>query len=382
MGFWNSLLARNKALDFSFDLDLLCQTSERAHIKRLALENAASLIARTISQSEFKVKENGKYVKNELYYRLNVRPNLNQTASTFWQKVMYKIIFDNEVLIVQSDTGDLLVADTFVRTKYAIFEDTFSGVVVDDYMYQRTFTQSQVLHLKYANTKLTPLIDSLYKDYGELFGRLMNSQKSKNQIRSTVTIDALTAKNEQAMKGVQDYINKLYKAFETKDIAIVPELNGIQYKEHAGGGGSSSQSFSEIKNVTDSFMDQVATALGIPIALIRNDIADIKGVTENYMLYCINPLLKKITDEANAKFFEKESVLNGDGLFIKAKNYASIFSLSTSIDKLISSGIFTGNEIRAELGYEEVDDDSLNVRYITKNYAPAETLKGGENEND
>ena len=40
-------------------------------------------LGRTISQSEFRVKNGEEFEKDELYYRLNVRPNKNMTASTF-----------------------------------------------------------------------------------------------------------------------------------------------------------------------------------------------------------------------------------------------------------------------------------------------------------
>ena len=98
---------KRKDVQFSFDLELFQDVSERAHMRKLAIDTCASFLARTVNQAEFRVKENGKYTKNELYRRLNLRPNINQTASTFWQKLMYKMVYENECLIVQSDTEDL-----------------------------------------------------------------------------------------------------------------------------------------------------------------------------------------------------------------------------------------------------------------------------------
>lgn len=371
---------KRKDVQFSFDLDLFQDVSERAHMRKLALDTCASFLARTISQAEFRVKEDGKYTKNELYRRLNLRPNVNQTASTFWQKVMYKLVYENECLIIQSDTDDLLIADSFTRNNMAVYEDTFTNVVANDYLFKRTFKQSEVLHIKYANERLSPLIDALYKDYGELFGRILSSQKRKNQIRSTVNIDAITSQSDEGMAEVQNFIDRMYKAFGEKDIAVVPQMPGFEYKEHFSGGGNGILSVDEINKVTDGFFDQVATALGIPLPLIRGDMADVEKVTKNYMLYTIKPLIKKISDEINAKFVEPKDYLNGDIVSVRVPHYLDIFDLANNIDKLRSSGIVNGNEIRGELGMEEVDIPEMWNYYITKNYAEISTLEGGENE--
>ncbi|WP_234396967.1 phage portal protein [Bacillus massiliglaciei] len=384
MGLWDLIVNRKSSeASFIFDLELIQVTSKRLHMKRLAIDTCASFLARTISQSEFRIKQNDEFIKNELYYRLNIRPNKNQTASTFWQKIMYKLIYDNEALVIQSDDEDLLIADTFDHNEYAVFEDTFSNVKIKDYTFKRVFKQNEVFHLKYSNESLTPLVDSLFSDYGDLFGRILNSQKRKNQIRSTVKVDATTAKNKDGLEKLQEFINKMYKAIGERDVAIIPEQSGFEYKEHFAGSGNGIQSVDEINKVTDGFFDQVATALGIPLTLIRGDMADVEKVTKNYMMYSINPILKKIKDEGLFKFFDKEDILNGTRLEVRSPSYLSIFDLATSIDKLRSSGVVNGNEIRTELGLESVDEDIMKNYFITKNYQDGtEAVKGGENKSE
>lgn len=381
MGWLGDVLRRNSELEFMFDLDLVQDMSKRIHMKKLAIDTCASFLARTISQSEFKIKQKDKFVNDELYYRLNVRPNKNQTASTFWQEIMYKLVYDNEALVIQSDDDDLLIADDFEHNEYAVLEDSFSNVTIKDYTFKRVFRQNEVFHLRYSNEALAPLVDSLFKDYGDLFGRMLSSQKRKNQIRSTVKVDAVTAKSEKGLAKIQEFINKMYRAIIEKDVAIIPEQPGFEYKEHFTGSGNGIQSVDEINKVTGGFFDQVATAFGIPLTLIRGDMADVEKVTKNYMMYTINPILKKIKDEGIAKFFEKKDFFNGTRLEVRAPSYQNIFDLATSIDKLISSGTFTGNELRQEAGYEASDDPNLDKHYITKNYQETGTAsEGGENE--
>lgn len=380
MGFLDAIFKRNSELEFMFDLDIFQDTSTRIHMKRLAVDTCVSFLARTISQSEFRIRNGDKYEKDELYYRLNVRPNKNMTASTFWQTFIDKLVYDNECLVIQADDGDLLIADSFGHNEYAVFEDTFYDVTIKDYMFKRTFKQSEVIHLRYKNENLAPLIDGLYKDYGDLFGRILNSQKRKNQIRGTVDMDMIAAKSKEQQAKLQEFIDNMYKAISDKDVAIVPQQKGIEYKEHASG-NSSSQSVDEINKVTNGFLDQVAMAIGIPISLIHGDMADVEKPTKNYMMYTVSPLLKKIKDEANSKFFTQQEFLNGQKVEVKSISYNSLFDIAASVDKLVSSGAFTGNEIRQEAGYEPSTDTNLDKHYITKNYQEmGTTVEGGENE--
>ena len=363
------------------DLDLLIDNASRTHMKRLAIDTCISFLGGTISQSEFRVKNNKEFIKDELYYRLNVRPNKNMTASSFWEVFIRKLIYDNECLVIQADDGDLLIADDFIHNEYAVFEDTFTNVTVKDYQFKRSFRQSEVIHLKYRNAKLTPLIDGLFADYGDLFGRILSSQKRKNQIRGTVDMDMIGAKTKEQVEKLQEFINNTYKAIGGKDIAIVPQQKGIKYEE-VYNGSANGPSVEEINRVTNGFLNQVAMAIGIPTALLYGEMADVEKQTKNYMLFTVKPLLKKISDEANVKFFEMNEYLLGQKIVVKAVSYQSIFDLATSIDKLISSSAFTGNEIRSEVDYENSDDPNLNKHYITKNYTETNATEGGEKEND
>lgn len=368
MGFLDAVFKRNSELGFMFDVEMFEEKSTRVHMKQLAIETCASFLARTISQSEFKTKTPDGYEKEELYYRLNVRPNKNQSASEFWEKFITKMIYDNEVLVVQTDESDLLIADDFVQNTYAVYENTFTEVIVEDFTFKRTFKQSEVLHLKYSNKKLEPLIDGLFKDYGELFSSVISAQKRKNQIRSTVDMDLMSAKTPEKVTQLQNFIDNMYKSIRGNfDVAIVPQQPGFEYKEIAGG-TSSSQSVDEINKITNGFLDQVAMAIGIPISLLHGEKTGVKDVTKNFMVFTTKPLLKKIRDECNSKFYTMDEYLKGSRVEVRPVSYESLFDLANSIDKLIASGGFTRNEIRDESGYERVDDPELDKFIMTKNY--------------
>jgi HK97 family phage portal protein len=379
LGLLDLVKSRNQELEFMLDFDLIEDTSSKIHMKKLAIQTCINMIGRTISQSEFYVKKNKEIVKDEMYYRLNVRPNANMSAGHFWQTVIHKLIYDNECLIIQSDTQDLLIVDSFTRVEYALFEDNFKDVTVKNYTFNRTFKMSDVIYLEYSNEKLSTLLDGLYSDYGELFGRIIDFQKRKNQIRATVDVEGMTGKSEEASKKLQNFINRVYKAIMEKSVAVVPQQKGFVYKENQV--NTSTQSVDEVNKVADGFLEQVAKALGIPVSLLRGDMADVEKSTRNYMTFCIDSFLKKIKDELNAKVIDKKDYLAGKKMEAKRVTYSNMFDVASAVDKLRAAGVANGNELREELGMERVDDPLMDEYYITKNYQSIEeALKGGENE--
>lgn len=377
MGFLDFIKTRNSELEFMLDFDLIQDTSNKIHMKQLAIQTCINMIGRTISQSEFYVKKDKKIVKDEMYYRLNVRPNPNMSASQFWQTVVHKLIYDNECLIIQSDTQDLLIADSFTRIEYALVNDSFKDVTIKDYTFSRTFQMSDVIYLEYSNKKLSTLFDGLYSDYGELFARIIEFQNRKNQIRGLVDVEAITDKSEKGHEKLQNYINKIYNAFTYKSVAIVPQQKGFKLEEMKN--TTQLQSVDEVAKVIDGFLNQVAKALGIPVSLLHGDMADVEKPTRNYMTFCIDPFLKKIKDELNAKMIDKKEFLAGKKMETKRVSYSNMFDVAAAADKLRAAGIFNGNELREALGEERVDDPIMDRYFITKNYQESsESLKGGE----
>lgn len=381
MGVLDLFRSRNSELADMFDFDLIVEQQEKIHMKRLAIEICINMIAKTISQSEIVVTESGRSIQDEFYYKFNLRPNKNMTSSFFWQSVVHKLIYDNECLIVKTDDDDFLIADNFVHTKYAMFDDTFSEVEAAGYLFKRSFNMSDVIYIPYNNENMTDIIGELFGDYGKLFSRLLEYQMRKNQIRSVVDMEAITGKDEATQTKIQNFINKIYKGVATNSHLVVPQQKGFKYSEHTTPGAP--VTVDEINKVTDGFLDQVARTLGIPIAMIRGDMADVEGQTKNYMLFCINPLSRKISDELTGKFVEKPDYLKGKRIKVKTSSYESIFDIATSADKLISSSLFTPNELREELGWERSDDPTLDLHKITKNYEETgtdKTLEGGDKE--
>lgn len=374
MGFLSEIFKRNKEIEWMWDLEFLEDKTTKAYLKKMALNTCVKHIARTIAKSDFRLKSGESSVRDGLYYKLNVRPNTDMSSSSFWEKVIYKLIYDNECLIVLSDTDDFLIADSYVRKEFALYPDVFEGVTVKDYRYNRNFSMDDVIFLEYGNERLAAFTDGMFEDYGELFGRMIRAQMRNFQIRGAVNFKMAGIADDEKQKKLQTYIDKLYAAFNNNEIAIVPQLEGFNYEEFGTSSVNSSQNFDEIKKLRKEMIDYVASILGIPSALLHGDMADLSNNMKAYMEYCIDPLTKKLEDELNAKLFTPSKFLAGE--HIKIIHKKDIIENAEAVDKLVASGSFNRNEVRELLGAERVDDPELDKYLITKNYQSAD--EGGE----
>lgn len=369
---------RNKEILIIDDDSLYEGTDKNTASKRMAIESVIGFIARVVIQSEFRVKDNEKNIKNTTYYKFNVKPNKNQTASKFWHDVIHKLVYDGECLIIMTRSQDLLVAEDFERKEYAIKEDVFSNVRVKGLEFEGSFRRSEVMFLEYGNEELSRLVDSLFFDYGELIGRMFETQKMKNQIRATVDIDSQFLKGENGQDRIQRFINRTYKAIKEKAIAIVPQQKGLMYEEHSKQ-NSTGQSIDEINKTTGGFLDQVCHAVGLPPSVLKGDVADIEKMTRNAMKFCIDPIIKIISDEINMQFIDKKKYLKGESIQVKRISYRDMFDNAVAVDKLRSSGVVNGHELRDELGMEHSDNPIHDEYIMTKNYESTEE-RGEEDE--
>lgn len=379
MGFLDSVLKRNSELEWMYDLEFSYDTTHRAYLKKMALETCINFIGRTISQSDFRFMKDGKRQINDWDYLFNVRPNTDQSAADFWQDFIYRLIDENEVLVILTDTNDLLIADSFTRNEYAVFPDTFRNVTVKDYTFQRTFRMDEVIYLTYNNEKLSKFMDGMFDDYANLFSRMIEIALRNYQIRGMVGVDSSHQLTEENRNKLQKFIDKLFNSFRNNSIALVPKLKGFEYDE-VSSGENKGQPIDELTKLKKSLVDDISNILGIPNALVHGELAEYETSIKAYVKFCINPLIKKLGDELNAKLIEKKDYLKGHKIEIRGIAELNPLEVADAIDKLRASGVYNGNEIRIKLGDEPVDNPALDEYVMTKNYESTQTIKGGESE--
>ncbi|QPT05156.1 phage portal protein [Staphylococcus carnosus] len=372
-----------------YDLELFQDTSEKAYLKQAALNTCIEFLARTLSQSEFRFLDaDNKSLKDQSWYKLNVRPNTDLSSTDFWQKVIYKLIYDNEVLIVVTDTKDLVVADNYNRKKYALYPDIFEDVTVSDYEFERSFNMDEVIYLTYNNDKLNKFTEGLFADYGEIFGRMISAQMRNYQIRGIMNVDSSAVNGEKNTEKMQNYVDKVVNSFSNNGVAVAPLTKGFDYQDVSSASKSNNAPFDELGKLFRSLIDIVAKAIGIPPSLIHGEMADLDNAMKSYIKFCIKPLIKKIEDELNAKLLKQNEVIKGKRIKVIGIDKKDPLEMAESIDKLVSSSTFTPNQVLVMLGEEPSDDPQMDQYFVTKNYTTTReetadsTPEGGETDED
>lgn len=388
-GLFDKIFGRHEEASWMYDLELFQDTSEKAYLKQAALNTCIEFLARTLSQSEFRFLDaDNKSLKDQSWYKLNVRPNTDLSSTDFWQKVIYKLIYDNEVLIVVTDTKDLVVADNYNRKKYALYPDIFEDVTVSDYEFERSFNMDEVIYLTYNNDKLNKFTEGLFADYGEIFGRMISAQMRNYQIRGIMNVDSNAVNGEKNTEKMQNYVNKVVNSFSNNGVAVAPLTKGFDYQDVSSASKSNNAPFDELGKLFRSLIDIVAKAIGIPPSLIHGEMADLDNAMKSYIKFCIKPLIKKIEDELNAKLLKQNEVIKGKRIKVIGIDKKDPLEMAESIDKLVSSSTFTPNQVLVMLGEEPSDDPQMDQYFVTKNYTTTReetsdsTPEGGETDED
>lgn len=342
------------------------------YIREMAFISAANLIAKAISKCEFKTYSKGKEVKGKEYYLWNIEPNQNQNSSEFIQKWIYTLLRKNECLIIEHG-GQLYVADSFTKTPYALYEDLFTQVTVKDFTFSKTFKQSDVLYFKLCDENIKQVLDGLYCSYSKLIAYSMNAYQRSKGTKVKFKYDSLPIKGTPQEEAFNSLVNEKIGKWLTSDNAALPlgagqDITEMTQKTY------SSDSTRDIKSLIDDIFEFTAKGLGIPPALMKGEVQGTSDAVDQFLTFCIDPLVDMLSEETNRKRNGREAYLAGTYLKIDTKQikHVDMMSVATAIDKLIGSGAFCVNNVRMLCNEEPIDEPWAWEHFITKNYMPFE----------
>lgn len=354
--------------------------------RKFAIETCIDLIANAMSKAEFKSYEKGKNKKNEMYYRLNVAPNGKTNATEFRKKLIRRLIFYNEVLIVSpsNSSSELFIADSWNVTEFGLKDDIYSQVQVNNIVLEREFKESDVIYLKYADEHIRQLVDAYYEAYGKLISSAMNVYKRSNARRYVMKGDLFRPQDGSTQGQINDMMTSQFKTFMEADNAgsVFQLQEGYTLEDFSGNYQSNSR---DIKNLIDDIYEMTAAAFHVPKNLLKGDMSGLSDQVDAFLMFEIIPIAELIQDSFNAKLYDVEEYLSGDYLRVDTTmiKVVSFKDLAEAGDKAIGSGQSTINEMRERGGNDRVDDPRADKIYITKNYENP-TAKGGDanDEND
>lgn len=365
-----------------------CELVTEYKIRELAFLTCVDMVAAAIGKCEFKTFKQGEEVREREYYRLNVEPNRNENSSEFWHKVIYKLFTQNECLIVQLETGDLVVADDFIPPLYYPYRMLeYTGVIVGETSFRRTFYEDDVIHLKLNNVNIRPVMDGLQNTYSQILQTAVENSNWANGLHLKVSVDQIAAGDPDFEQQFTAMINEQIKPFFEASKAVLPEFDGYKY-EIMGTDPKIARDTRDIKALIDDIFEFTARALLIPPVLLMGDVAGTADAMSRWLTTCIDPLADQIQEEWNRKRYHYTAWKNGSYMQIDTSTilHFDLFSNATNIEKLIGSGAFSINDVRKAAGQTPLDDDFAEAHWMTLNIAPLEdavtnlndTVKGGE----
>jgi HK97 family phage portal protein len=344
------------------------------YIREMCFWNAVNIIANAVSKCEFKTFTRGKEVKGSEYYLWNVEPNQNQNSSGFMHKLIAELYRNNECLVVEQN-GKLLVADNFTRTPYALYSDTFTGVTVGDFTFNKTFVQSDVLYFKLCEKDMRQVINAMYDSYARLITYSMKAYQKSRGTKGIFGYETIPVAGTEERKFFDSLIDEKFKKFMSSGDAIIPLGKGQAYTD-IGSKTYSSESTRDIRAMIDDISDFTAKGVNMPPALLRGDVQGTSDAVDQFLTFSIDPLVDMLQEEINRKRIGEVEYCKGTKVVINTQTikHIDLFSISTAIDKLIGSGVFCINDIRKASGDEIIDEDWAWQHWITKNYSSVEDL--------
>lgn len=346
-------------------------------LQELAFMTCVNLVASAIGKCEVRT-----YIKNEErleaeYYLWNIEPNTNQNSSAFWHKVVYQLFTQNEALIVNSrkrNGGDSLVcADSFViGNQYPSKQNEYTGVTVDDFTYDKTFYEKDVLHLKLNHMNVKPLIDGFVRMYVKLTELMNDTLAWDNGRHWKVHVSQMARGGDDWAKNFQAMINDQFKPFLTNSGSVLPEFDGYDYKKVET--DDSKKNTESLLKMTESIFNETAKALLIPVVLIHGQVEATSDANMRFLTNVIDPLCDQIAEEINRKRYGYEEWKRGN--YVRMDSSAIIhfdlLSAAANIEKLVGSACYTINEIRRSLGQSTINEPWADQHWMTLNISSVE----------
>lgn len=367
---------------------LLGVKAEQLKIKELAIEHAIDLIAKTISKCEIKYykidKETNKLIENknnETYYKLNIKPNKNEVATSFFYMVISSLLRDDKALLI-TDNEELYFSKSFQVTNFVKKENKYSNIIIENTSgntetLTKTYSEKDVINLHLGNSKIKETLDSYFKEYKKFINasslnfRLSNIPKfrlgfpgGQPAMRDPITKEEIT---------YDAYKEKITSGLFSDEEALILLSDNFNLTKINNDKIPTSEDY---RNLLKKWSDDVAMAFNIPLDVFYGSKTDKSTGTNDFITFAINPIIEIFEDNLNAKLISQENYLKGEKFVVNKLNikHFDIFDVAGPIDKLAANG-FSHNDNRGFLGLPTVPETWADEHRFTKNYAD---VKGGD----
>ena len=352
-------------------------------IEDFAIQVAINLIAGLIAKCKFRTVVNGEEKEGIDFYRWNYEPNINQNGTEFKTELISKMLYYNEALIFEIN-GQMLIADDFTRTQYALYPNKYSNVRRGDFTSGKNFYEGDVMYFGYANKDTKELLSGLLNGYCELIGQSMDKYKRAGGRKGVVKTDINPQKDEAWQKALNDLYGNRFKSYYKNENALVVLPKGIEYTEiSASGSQKSTSDVTDIINLTNEAFAKVGQCFKTPKALLLGDVANLDSSLDEALTTAIEPIISWLESEIIRKQYGQEAYSKGYYLKIDTTTikHIDIMDVAGNLNNILSTGLYNVDQLRRKLGELPLNTWWSKQHYMTLNNARAEQI-ASEGNND
>ena len=384
--FWDFIKPKNgQTKNVEVNCKIFWEAAQEFQIRNLCFNVCKDMIANAMGKCEFKTYKDGEENKGAEYYLWNIEPNTNQNSTAFIHKFIDRLYTNGEALIIAtrgSGTKEMLaVADYFDPPDiYPAKPNTYTGVTVGSFTYNKTFYENEVMHLTLPNKDVKKVIDGMYACYYQMVDAAVKAYTWGQGQHWKVHVNHLAQGKEGWAEAFQEMIQAQVKPFIESNGAILPEFDGYNYVD-VGGTNRSGSTTRDIKAMIDDIFDFTAKAMLIPAVLAGGKVESTGDANSRFLTYCIDPLCDQLQEECNRKRYGFEAWKKGNYMQIDSSRiiHFDLFANAANVEKLVGSGLFTLNDILEAIGRTPINETWANKHFMTKNMAAlTEVLKPAE----
>ena len=358
-------------------LDMITLNLTQVQLAAFAQEKAANMIAKAIAKSEIMLTRGEETRRDMEYYRLNIRPNDNETGTDFWYKLARDLVSTGEAVVVRMPNGKYYRANSWTCDNYVLFAKTYTGITITDGVDQVALrygvSSDDILHFRFSSDKLRLLTDNVMDTLNETVNAIRsletiaNTPILKYKVDANLTFRRRTADGKEVRLTIDEVIKDLKEKIDSKKLTILTEQNGtsLEFMDT-----KTKVNASELASMTEVVNKECAAAYDIPLGVFNGQITEQSDATNEFITYAVSPVAEVINDTLNAKLVGETDYIRGERVFVWLAHFkhVDIIDAANSLDKLRGIG-FTLDEIRETVGFHALGTDFSTARALTKNYA-------------
>lgn len=370
-------LFKSRTEDISNVLEIIAKDLTKVQLAVMAQEKAAGMIAKAIAKSEIVLTKGEKRRKDQEYYRLNIRPNDNETGTDFWFKVARELVATGDCVVVRMPNGKYYRANSYQMDDYVLFSKTYSHIVLTDGYNEVTLrygvNSDDIMHFRYGTAKMRKFTDNVLNNLNDALNAVQSLETIANTPLLKFKVDAnlqfrrRTADGKEIRLTLDNVLDEFKEKIDGKKLAIITEQTGtsLEFMDV-----KKQVTAAEVGALADIINKECAAAYDIPLGVFNGQITEQSDATNEFITYAVSPVAEVINDTLGAKLVGEKDYIKGERAFVWLAHFkhVDVIDASPNLDKLRAIG-FTLDEIFEMVGYPALNTEFSTTRALTKNYA-------------